>query len=379
MPGRSVNGAVLVVVATLALAGSAVADPPPPPVNTAPPVAAPTPALVGQSVTATAGTWSNEDATSSVTYQWYRYYGQQTYPIAGATGNAYTVTTADENGLSALVTVTAGSGAVSGSAYSNPISIRIPSPPANTAAPLLTGKAVRGATLHASTGTWSQYPSPIAGTVTYSYQWLRCETQCVFPITGATQSSYAIQPADWGRGVAVKVTATDLIGSTYAYSKGVGIQPPVVTDDFSPFSKWISEDPLLISSPADHQCFGVACSQGSVATLLDNGGFRSVLTTKRRGKLAVLWVATKGVKETTIGSERVSFRKPGKYRTRFALTSKGKSLLRSAHTLHFLVAGWLATSSHDSAGCAYEGTVNAARQILIAPNCEAPPDDTDPF
>ena len=380
MPRGPVRGVALVVVASLVVAASAVADPPPAPAPTSPPTAGPSPALVGATVTATPGTWSGEDATSTVSYQWYRYYGQQQYPISGATGTSYTVTTADEGGLIVLVTVTAGSGAISGEAYSNPVRIMIPSTPINTSAPLLTGKAVRGATLHVSTGTWSQYPSPIAGTLSYSYQWIRCEPQCTLPIAGATQSSYAIRPADWGHGLTAKVTATDLIGSSYVYSNGVGVQPPTVTDDDPPFSRWIKEDPLLLSTPADHECFGDACDEGPLATLLRNGGFRSVLTVKKRFKLSVSWVVMRAGKSVTLGSERATFRKPGTYRPRFVLTRKGRTMLRSTHGLRFLVAGWMATPPrNDMFGCAYSATITAAREILIAPNCESPPDDSNPF
>lgn len=223
----SVNGAVLVVAASLVFAVPASADTPPFPVATSPSVAGRDHPLIGQTVTVTPGTWSNEDATSTVTYQWDRYINQQTYPIPGATGTSYTVTTADEGDLTVLVTVTAGSGVVSTGVYGNPITITLPSTPSNVTAPVISGTAVRGATLHVSTGTWSQYPSAIAGTLTYAYQWIRCDiTACTAPIPGATNSSYSIKLADWGRGLTVKVTASDLIGSTYAYSNSVGVTPP---------------------------------------------------------------------------------------------------------------------------------------------------------
>jgi hypothetical protein len=54
-------------------------------------------------------------------------------------------------------------------------------------------------------------------------------------------------------------------------------------------------------------------------------------------------------------------------------------LLRSAHAFQFVVAGWLQTSRASSSGCGYAGAVTAARQILVTPNCELPPDDSNPF
>jgi hypothetical protein len=264
MPRGSVSGAALVVVASLMLAGPALADTPSTPQNTSPPVAGPDRALVGTTVTVTPGTWTGEDATSTVTYQWLRWVGLQTEPIPGATGTSYTVTTSDERGLTVLVTVTAGSGAVSSSQYSNTINITIPSVPINVTAPVLSGKTVPGAMLRVSTGTWSQYPSPAAGTLSYSYQWIRCTLHCTDPIAGATQSTYTIKPADWGHGLVAKVTGADLIGSSYTYSNGVPIPPPVVTEDDPPFGRWVGGDPLLISPPAQGFCLGTTCQQGSV-------------------------------------------------------------------------------------------------------------------
>jgi len=379
MPRGSVSGAALVVAVSLVLAGSALAAPPNPPQNTSPPVLAPNVPLVGNTVTVTPGTWTGEDATSTVSYQWFRFLGQQTQLISGATGTSHTVTTADEGGLTVLVTVTADSGAVSGAEYSNSISITIPSTPANVTVPVLSGKGVPGATLHVSNGTWSEYPSPIAGTLSYSYQWLRCTTQCTQPIEGATSTSYAITPADWGHDLMVKVTATDLIGSTYAYSNPLAVPPPLVTEDDPPFGRFVGGDPLLITPPPQGFCLGNTCQQGSVGTLLHHNGFSNVIIAKRRGALAVIWSALRAGREVRLGSERASFRKAGRYRARFVLSRKGKVLLQSAHALSFVVAGWAQVTRGSSTGCGYSGAITAARQIVITPACEAPPDDTNPF
>ena len=379
---RSVSGAVLVVVASLVFAGASSAGTPPFPMNTAPPVLAPDHPLIGQTVTVTPGTWSNEDATSTVSYQWYRAINQQLYPITGATGTSYTVTTADESGLTVLVTVTTGSGVVSTAVYSNPISITLPSTPTNVTAPVITGQPLRGSTLHVSTGTWSQYPSQIAGSLTISYQWIRCNlTACSTPIPGATKPSYRIQPSDWGYGLTVKVTATDLIGSTYAYSNSVGVMPPSEYSYTWPFSQFIAGDPLLNAPAPGGSCLGdpAGCLEQSVATIVRNGGFTQVLTVRKRGKLAVSWVATRAGKKVTIGSERASFRRRGKYRTRFVLTTSGRSLLGSAHTLHFLVDSWVSFPPTVPDRCAYPATLEAGGQIAIDPRYCDPANDKDPF
>src|ERR1700753_316017 len=106
MARRSLTGGMLAVVASALFAVAATADTPAPPENVSGPVLSPNDPVVGAAVTVTPGTWAGEDATSTVSYQWFRAAGQALQPIPGATGTSYTVTTSDENGLEVLVTVT---------------------------------------------------------------------------------------------------------------------------------------------------------------------------------------------------------------------------------------------------------------------------------
>lgn len=75
-----------------------------------------------------------------------------------------------------------------------------PSAPANSAPPTITGPAVVGRTLTASTGVWT----PASG-LTFGYQW-RLDGS---PVVGATGPSYVVPPAAWTKTVSVLVTATD--------------------------------------------------------------------------------------------------------------------------------------------------------------------------
>lgn len=72
-----------------------------------------------------------------------------------------------------------------------------PSPVA-TAAPQVSGKAVVGGTLSATTGSWDQ-----AG-LTFTYQWLRDGV----PVAGATQAQLLLGAADAGHRMSVQVTAS---------------------------------------------------------------------------------------------------------------------------------------------------------------------------
>lgn len=77
----------------------------------------------------------------------------------------------------------------------------------NTVAPVVSGAARQGQTLHTDNGSWTfdlDY-------LTYSYQWERCDAagaSCV-DIPGATGSSYTLTASDVGHTIRARVTATE--------------------------------------------------------------------------------------------------------------------------------------------------------------------------
>src|SRR5581483_10127679 len=106
--------------------------------------------------------------------------------------------------LSVAALVTAGVGSAAGEAA-----------PVNTSPPTLSGEAMLGKTLTASSGSWS-------GTtpMTFSYQWRRCVaagSPCA-SIAAATAQTFTLTPADVGNTVRVQVTATNSDGSAQAES-----------------------------------------------------------------------------------------------------------------------------------------------------------------
>jgi type II secretory pathway pseudopilin PulG len=178
-----------------------------PPTNTVLPTVSGTP-QVGQTLTATTGTWTGT-APISYSYQWQSCNpgcanvgtNQATYTPVGSDGGGtiQVIVTASNIGGTATAT-SAATGTVTG-------------PPVNTAVPTISGTVTHGFTLTAAPGTWSGFPVP-----TYTYQWQRCApaafTTCT-NIAGATGSTYVPVNAtpDKTYKLLVIVTATNSQGT----------------------------------------------------------------------------------------------------------------------------------------------------------------------
>jgi len=92
----------------------------------------------------------------------------------------------------------------------------------NTVAPTVSGTVGIGNTLTANHGTWTG-----SGTITYTYQWQRCNASglsCV-AISGATGSTYVVQSADGNNTLNFIVTASDPTGSASATSAVTTVVP----------------------------------------------------------------------------------------------------------------------------------------------------------
>jgi hypothetical protein len=180
------------------------------PAVTSPPTLSGTP-LVGQTLTAGTGTWSNQP--TRYTYAWGRCdaSGANCTAIAGATARTYTLTSADA-GLTVRVAVTARNRHGSMTAISA-ASQAVVGPPVNTALPTISGTVAQGQLLTAVVGTWT-------GSPTFTFQWRRCDATggaCV-DIAGATGQTYLLGAADMGTTIRVAVTGTNAAGSASAVS-----------------------------------------------------------------------------------------------------------------------------------------------------------------
>lgn len=156
--------------------------------------AAPTPVItgdtaLGSTLTADPGEWN---PTASLTFAWAR----DNEPIDGADQATYAVADADL-GATLTVTVTANlvgytSGTSTSAGYPIPLGEFTTVP-----IPTITGNAIIGHQLTAHPGTWE--PTP-----TLSFQWLRDDE----PISGATDATYIVTPADAETELTVEVTGS---------------------------------------------------------------------------------------------------------------------------------------------------------------------------
>jgi hypothetical protein len=95
-----------------------------------------------------------------------------------------------------------------------PAAVPVVEAPLSTIAPAISGSAVVGSTLFATSGSWSGNPAA------FSYQWVRCSGtggSCA-PVSGASSASYDVATADVDATLRVAVTASNTAGSTTATS-----------------------------------------------------------------------------------------------------------------------------------------------------------------
>jgi hypothetical protein len=215
------SGSAVATSAATEIVAAAPAPPPPPPAPlvVAPPVYDVPPTItgvpvVGQALTAEPGTWT-AGADAVVSYQWLSCdaAGTNCADLTAGTERTHLASPADVGStLAVKVTVTDTGGSTS--ATSAPTTVVV-APPANAAAPTVSGTAVAGNTLTANAGTWTA-----GGDALTSYQWLACDaagSNC-HALSGSTGPTYVVTTSDAGSTLAVTVTVADAGGSTSATS-----------------------------------------------------------------------------------------------------------------------------------------------------------------
>ncbi len=174
---------------------------------------------VGDTLTATEGTWENNPTGYKYQWQGCSFSGNGCADITAATTNTLTLTAADvEHTVRVIVTATNEGGTTA--AVSTPTAPveeteeEPPPPPVATAMPTISGTDTEGDTLTATNGTWENDP---AG---YEYQWQDCNAagaNCV-DIAGAATDAHKLTATDVGHTLRVVLTATNEGGATTAAS-----------------------------------------------------------------------------------------------------------------------------------------------------------------
>lgn len=113
--------------------------------------------------------------------------------------------------------------------------------PSNSSPPTVSGAAVAGETLTATSGSWSG-----TAPITFAYAWLECNAAgaSCSPIGGATGQTYLVASADIGSTLRVEVTATNAEGSAAA----VSAQTAVVTAPSAPVN---TAEPVVSGSTVE--------------------------------------------------------------------------------------------------------------------------------
>jgi hypothetical protein len=199
--------------------------------------------VVGQTLQATTGNWS--ETPTGYAYRWQRCNpnGRLCALIPGATTASYMVTTADV-GHVLVAAVQAAVDGISQVAWSVGAHAVAPPGPVSSARPTVTGEAVVGKQLTGLAGTWTG-----SGTITYAYQWYRCDpagAHCK-SIHGSTKATYTEVAKDLGNTLGLTVRATDTSGTNSAYASLIG---PIAAKS-SPF--YATAQPTISGTPGPGQ------------------------------------------------------------------------------------------------------------------------------
>ncbi|HEX5449345.1 MAG TPA: hypothetical protein VFW85_04745 [Gaiellaceae bacterium] len=175
-------------------------------------------ATVGQTLTATAGTWNN--SPTKYTYAWQRCNSSgnncSTSSTSGSTSTSATYALkSGDDAYTIRVSVVAKNGVGSSAAAQSAATNVVNGEPVYTTGVSLTGTATVGQTLTAHAGSWSPAPTK------FSYAWQRCDSggaNCTtfktVSATSGTAPTYKLVSADDRKTLRVTVTATNSAGTS---------------------------------------------------------------------------------------------------------------------------------------------------------------------
>jgi len=236
--------------------------------------------IVGTAIDIQAPAWSATPATT--TYAWLRCNanGRACAPIAGQTSASYTLTTADLSfTVMAAVTATLGTQKSTVLSLRSDVVRQAPGPVLSTG-PTVTGLLQQGKKLTASPGTWTS-----GGTITYAYQWYRCDPNGAHcsSIHGATKATYTAVAKDVGQSLGLTVRATDSTGTNPAYAAIAGLIAAPTSALVATGQTGLAGNPAVGTAlTAQAPLWSTTPSSTSYAWLRCNGNGRACVTIARQ-------------------------------------------------------------------------------------------------
>jgi hypothetical protein len=314
-------------------------------IGDSPTVAADTP-FVGIPLQASAGGWDGNP--TSYDYTWYScsaLAGPDCDNEVGTDVSTYTPSVGDlANTIEVCVSANNAYGTSTYEYCSDPtMEVLLPPAPSNTGSrPTVTGTAQVDNTLAATPGNWS-------GSPTFSYQWQHCgaQAQVCTNISGATSSSYTLSSSDVGQSVRVEVVATNIGGTTVAYSNTYGPvpEPTVQTSPTTPLPTSTPVTPTTSaasSAQIKSALIAIAHPAGkkSIAELVRTGSFKTGFNAPTGGSLSVIWTTTvtsgtgkrRKPKTATVARGSANTHAATRINVTLHLTGVGKALLSKKET-----------------------------------------------
>ena len=184
---------------------------------------------VGETLTASTSAIADADGLGHVTFS-YQWLTSGDTEIAGANSESYTLISTDEgNTIKVKVSFTDGGGNAETLTSATTAAVAgAPNGPA-TGAPTISGTARVAETLTVSTSGIADGDG--LDDATFTYQWVRVDSDSEVDISGATNSTYALDTADQGKTVRVRVSFTDDAGNEETLTSGgtdvVSAPPPL--------------------------------------------------------------------------------------------------------------------------------------------------------
>jgi Inosine-uridine preferring nucleoside hydrolase len=328
----------------------------------------------GQTLTASAGTWTNNP--TGYTYQWQRCTSGGCSPIANATSQDYKLTSLDVNQTITVQVTAQNAGGSSDPVVSNPTLTVLPAVPSTSAGPSISppGGVVEGQILSESHAPWIGSPT------SFGYQWQSCDgsgNNCS-AIPGATGQSYTLTAGDVGHRIRVQETATNAGGPSSPATSDPPTQvvtaaptptpaPTPVVPPGPPATQPLPPSGTGPSGPAPvssaqiqamlAKAMAVQGPAGKLLVVLKQGGYRIWATAPSAGRLTISWYTQSRGKKVLVAQVTFAFNKAGVKSMKLALTGNGRKLLRGVSKMN--------VTAHSSFTPSGQGTTSMTKTLSL--------------